>query len=292
MAEAIAKRDITKLVWPFPDKVIQKNPSGGGSYVAHPVVEQRLIDVLGRPPHTELVEVVRGRVEGCEPNPKAKSARYQRGWAPMPDAVVGVVLRMSCMIDGERVVVEEVGDCEDPPNWPHDGARLKDAFSDAYKRCAMRLGVALHLWIKEPQKHFYLAGKLLAQDNPEAEADEPEVPDTEPIEDGPPTSPPADHEADEAPPSAASEPTPAPEGPPAPSDASTGDHGDAIDWKAFAIDAGVSPSEAILVARDVASKLGAKKPLSLKDINPAISAEVQAALVKAGQAKDEEPVPA
>jgi hypothetical protein len=49
-------------------------------------------------------------------------------------------------VDGIPVRVEEVGDCEQPHNWPHDGARLKDAMSDSLKRCAMRLGVTLHLW--------------------------------------------------------------------------------------------------------------------------------------------------
>ena len=161
-------RDLTKLVHPFPQTMIERNPSGGGSYVAHPVVEQRLLDVLG-PVTTELVTVLRGRVPGRPPDPAGKSARAKAGTADLEDAVVGVVLRMRATVDGRDTVVEEVGDCESPHNWPHDGARAKDAFSDAYKRAAMRLGVGLHLWA---QDHFYLGSKLLDQDQDKGDGGE------------------------------------------------------------------------------------------------------------------------
>jgi hypothetical protein len=64
---------------------------------------------------------------------------------------------MTVTISGEKVVVEEVGDCEQPHNWDSDGQRLKDAFSDAYKRCAMRLGCGLHLW---SQDEYFLHDEL------------------------------------------------------------------------------------------------------------------------------------
>lgn len=153
-------RDLTKLLHPFPQRVIHKNPSGGGSYVKHAVVVQRILDVLG-PPDTSLVHVLRGVVPGKAPNPSGSSARAKAGTPDLTDAVVGVVLRMEAVIDGKPWFCEEVGDCEEPNNWPHDGARLKDAFSDAYKRCAMRAGVALHLWAQED---FYLSEKLMKQD--------------------------------------------------------------------------------------------------------------------------------
>lgn len=161
-------RDLTKLLHPFPAAMIEKNPSGGGSYVSHPVVEQRILDVLGSVT-TELVEIIRGHVPGKAPDPKGSSARAKAGTPDLDGAVVGVVLRMSAVVDGRTVVVEEVGDCEAPHNWPHDGARAKDAFSDAYKRCAMRLGVGLHLWAQE---HFYLGAKLLRQDQGDAPSSE------------------------------------------------------------------------------------------------------------------------
>jgi hypothetical protein len=158
MAEQL--RDLTKLLHPFPEKVIHRNPSGGGSYVKHSTVQQRIMDVLGVVDF-ELVQIVRGDVAGRDPNPSGKSDRARKGTPALIGSVVGVVARLTATIDGQRVVVEEAGDCEEPHNWPHDGARMKDAMSDAYKRCAMRLGVGLHLW---SQDDFYLAEKMLKQD--------------------------------------------------------------------------------------------------------------------------------
>lgn len=149
-------RDLTKLLHPFPAKWVKDNPSGYGSYVAHPVVQQRLMDVLGSV-DTTMVELLHGRLKG--------------EGADKPPVVVGVVLRMTATIDGRTVTVEEVGDCESPGNWPHDGARAKDAFSDAYKRCAMRLGVGLHLWAQDA---FYLSEKMLKQDEVSASDAAPE----------------------------------------------------------------------------------------------------------------------
>lgn len=154
------QRQLTRLAIPFPERVIHSNPSGGGSYVKHSTVQQRIMDVLGSV-DLELVETVRGDVPGTPPNPKGTSARAKAGTPDLTGAVVGVVLRMTAVVDGRTVAVTEAGDCEQPHNWPHDGARLKDAFSDAYKRCAMRLGVGLHLW---SQDDFYIAKKLIDRD--------------------------------------------------------------------------------------------------------------------------------
>ena len=74
--------------------------------------------------------------------------------------MVGGIWRLTCSIDNRQVRVEEVGDVGDVHNWPHDGARLKDAASDALKRCAMRLGLGLHLWAQE---HYFLDQQLKAQ---------------------------------------------------------------------------------------------------------------------------------
>ena len=154
------QRQITALCVPFPDRVIHQNPSGGGSYVKHSTVQQRIMDVLGLVDF-QLVEIVRGPVAAIAPNPMGNSARAKAGSPALESAVVGVVARMSAVVDGQAVTVEEAGDCEAPHNWPHDGARMKDAMSDAYKRCAMRLGVGLHLW---SQDDFYIARKLIDRD--------------------------------------------------------------------------------------------------------------------------------
>lgn len=147
---------LADLALPFPPHYVHTNPSGGGSYVAHHIVTQRLLMVVG-PFDFELVQIVRGDVPGRAPNPKAQSTRGKEGVPALTGAVVGVVGRLRCQIDGRVVVVEEAGDCEDPHNWPHDGARMKDAMSDALKRAAMRVGLGLHLW---SQADYFLHGKL------------------------------------------------------------------------------------------------------------------------------------
>lgn len=136
---------LARLARPFPEKFVHTNPSGGGHYVTHSVVNEKLLAVVG--PFTfELVEIVRGDVPEILPNPQGKSQRAKSGMPALSGAVVGAVCRLTVTVDDTQVSIEEVGDCEQPHNWPHDGARLKDAMSDALKRCAMRLGVGLHLW--------------------------------------------------------------------------------------------------------------------------------------------------
>ena len=156
----MGRDDLSNLSIPFPSAYVHENPSGGGSYVAHPVITQRLLLHLGTFDF-ELVQIVRGRVEGRPGNPDGRSARARVGVPALDDAIVGAVCRLTCDVDGRRTVVEEVGDCEDPHNWPHDGARLKDAMSDALKRCAMRLGLGLHLWCKPGE--YFLRSKLTDQ---------------------------------------------------------------------------------------------------------------------------------
>jgi len=120
-------KQLAKLVEPFDERLIKtKGGSFAASYVAHSEVEQKLLATIG--PHdfavTEVLRGSDGKIEGC-------------------------LARMAAVIDGEPVEIVEVGDCERPDNWKTEGARLKDAASDAYKRCAMRLGVGLHLWSQE-----------------------------------------------------------------------------------------------------------------------------------------------
>jgi hypothetical protein len=144
------------LVRPFPSKYIKANPSGGGTYVAHEVVTQRLLHVLG-PFSTEVDQIIRGDVDALLPKPDGNTAKAKAGSPALTNVVVGVLLKLEVTIDGRLVTVTEVGDCEQPHNWPTDGARMKDAMSDAIKRCAMRLGCGLHLWA---QDLFYLHAAL------------------------------------------------------------------------------------------------------------------------------------
>jgi hypothetical protein len=148
--------DLVELARRFPDGFVERKD--GNDYVAHHVVNQRLLSIVG-PFDFELVEVLRGDVAAVPPDPNARSRRAKAGTPALSNVVVGGVWRLTCTIDGQRVRIEEVGDVGDVHNWPHDGARLKDAVSDALKRCAMRLGLGLHLWAQE---HYFLDHQLRA----------------------------------------------------------------------------------------------------------------------------------
>jgi len=124
----------------FPDKFIHKNPSGFGDYIQHSVIRQRVLTVLGAY-STDIVETL-----------------YDEG------IITGVILKLSCVIDGKEISVVEAGDVENPTNWKTNGARMKDAMSDAIKRCAMALGVGLHLWSQIDGEDEYFLDKQLEKE--------------------------------------------------------------------------------------------------------------------------------
>lgn len=144
------RKQLVQLTRPFVDRFVHSNPSGQGrgSYVGHDVVTQRLLQIIG-PFDFQLVEILRGDLKGNK---------------ELANVVVGAVCRLTVEVDGRTVTVEEVGDCENPTNWPHDGARMKDAMSDAIKRCAMRLGLGLHLWAQDE----YYVHDALRRDFPDS----------------------------------------------------------------------------------------------------------------------------
>jgi len=135
-----------ELSRPFPKEFIHKNPSGFGDYIQHSVIRQRLLSVLGAYDQ-EVKQIIREEV-------KDKQGNYRQ-------IVTGVVLALTVEIDGKKVTIEEIGDVENPFNWKTDGARLKDAVSDAVKRCAMGMGVGLHLWAQFEGKSEYFLHKQL-----------------------------------------------------------------------------------------------------------------------------------
>lgn len=141
----------TQLVKPFRASLVRKNPTGFGDYVPHSAYVERMLYV--GPYDFEIVEIIRGEFQD-----KAKQTAV---------GVVGCLARLSAMVDGQLRTVVEVGDCERPDNWPHDGARLKDAASDAFKRCCMRgFGLGLHLYSGES---FALFDALVKRDETGAE---------------------------------------------------------------------------------------------------------------------------
>lgn len=125
--QALAKR--------IPKSYIKTKPGGfAADYCSHADVQQMLIAKLGVPPSQEVTQVIR-------------SADGQ---------AQGVVLRMVFNIDGQTVVIDEVGECERPGQ--NEGLNVKNAVSDAVKRCAMRIGLGLELWCQET----YVLDKALA----------------------------------------------------------------------------------------------------------------------------------
>lgn len=120
----IVDRRMTEMVQRFPDHLIKSK--AGHDYVEHAVVRQRLIHIFGAPPK---IEILRELYDG--------------------EKLTGIVMRLT--VPGFEPV-EDTGECDNPQSKTN-GARAKDASSDAIKRCAMALGVGLHLWAQE---NYYL----------------------------------------------------------------------------------------------------------------------------------------
>lgn len=134
------------LSQPFPASVVQQKRKGGrpASYVNHGVVSQRLL-MLG-PYSFRVLREIRGLAPEIERTDK--DGNPLDPWPAVEDAVVGVVVELEVVIDGRRVVAQDVGDCEFPAMRDHDAARAKNAVSDGLKRAARHMGVALDLWSK------------------------------------------------------------------------------------------------------------------------------------------------
>ena len=140
-------KQLYELSRPFPADFVHKAPAGKfGDYIQHSVIRQRLLSVVG-PYSQEVKQVTREMLTDKQGNQK--------------EVITGVILALTVEIDGQLVTIEEAGDVEQPFNWHTDGARLKDAISDAVKRCAMAFGVGLHLWSQFDGKSEYFLDKQL-----------------------------------------------------------------------------------------------------------------------------------
>ena len=141
---------VTALAQPFRNSdaftLVHQAPSGKfGEYVKHSDVNQRLLSEVGFFDF-EIVEIVRGYAPAIGTGEK---------WPARENAVVGVTARLTITDRNQRMhSVTETGS-EDNPAMHHDGESLKNATSDAFKRCAMRLGLGLHLW--SPDSYFLAA---------------------------------------------------------------------------------------------------------------------------------------
>lgn len=143
----MTESQLQRLAKPFPARYVKKPAAGKyGSYVEHSAITQALLDRVG-PYDFRIREPLWGYVpERVIP---ARENRPERRLPAIERTITGAICALTVTIDGRTVTIEEVGDCEDPHNWPTEGARLKDAASDGIKRCAMRIGLGLHLWAQE-----------------------------------------------------------------------------------------------------------------------------------------------
>ena len=137
-----ANPELYELTRAVPAKYIKQAPKGKyGTFVPHYVIEQFLLATVGHV-DTAHIETLYGTVPKQGEHPE------------LTDAVVGVVMSMTARVDGQYVTVTESGSCDAAGYEWNNGERMKKAMSDAYKRCAMRLGVGLHLWCKTPDEFF------------------------------------------------------------------------------------------------------------------------------------------
>lgn len=129
---------LRKLAERIPDRYVGKSDKGMDA-ADHTVITQMLhLFVPGW--SFEIVQVLRSEVPEKTGNNKT--------W-PGGMFVTGCIGRLTVTLDGERVVVDEAGGCELAGMKDGDGERLKHAASDALKRCAMRLGLGLHIWAQD-----------------------------------------------------------------------------------------------------------------------------------------------
>ena len=124
---------LSKLATPFSDKFIETKPGKfAASYVPHGIVSQFLLGIVG--PHDFAIDTLVRDADGT---------------------LTGCLCTLTVEVDGRVTSIQEVGECENPNNWKTDGARLKACASDGIKRCAMRLGLGLHLWHKHDGNYVH-----------------------------------------------------------------------------------------------------------------------------------------
>ena len=130
-------QQLLALAKPFVKSLIRPPASGKyGDYVPHSSVVEAMLYAVG--PHDfEVDRLIRGFAEEVKGKDRTYPAR--------DNAVVGCLARLTADIDGRPTTVVEIGDVEKAA-MNNDGRNAKDAASDAYKRCAMRMGKGLHLW--------------------------------------------------------------------------------------------------------------------------------------------------
>lgn len=158
--------DFLRLTERIPAQFIKNPPKGKhGKYVSHDDIEQIALSKLGRPVSWEVGEPVYGYI------PAWQSSDGKKQHPERPRGIVGCLGTITAVIDGVEYRVTEVGEANSP-DVHTDGENYKTAASDAYKRCWMRFGVGLELWVEQgqnPSKYFLHA--QLAKDAEQVAAD-------------------------------------------------------------------------------------------------------------------------
>ena len=133
---------LTELLVPFPKDYIKQKPGKGGDYVIHGVVRQMLLDVVGFYDWCIDREIYNG------------------------DKLTGCIGTLTIYVGEEAISVQGAGDVEHDQGT--NGANLKHAESDAFKRAAMNLGLGLHLWCGD-EYFVYNKNKSKAEGGPSSE---------------------------------------------------------------------------------------------------------------------------
>ena len=150
---------LRQLATPFPPAMVKAAPAGKyGEYVPHSDVNQRALSIVGFYDF-DVVQVIRGYAEEIKTR--------DHTWPSRADAIVGVVCRLTIRVEGEEHSISEVG-TEDNPAMNNDAENLKNAVSDAFKRCWMRNGLGLHLWCEKGGAGYWLDRQLDKHDPSEA----------------------------------------------------------------------------------------------------------------------------
>ena len=131
-------KNLKELAKPFQGLVKGAAPGKFGDYVEHSAVTQRLLLHCGPYDQTVVREIYDEHKE------------YGK-------TLTGVVLELVLNIDDRVVAIQESGSVDKPYKVTNrktgermnNGERLKLAISDAHKRCAMRVGLGLHLWAQD-----------------------------------------------------------------------------------------------------------------------------------------------
>ena len=131
-------KQLKELATPFAGLVKEPAPGKFGDYIEHSAVTQRLLLHCGPYDQTVIREIYDEHKE------------YGK-------TLTGVILELTLYIDGVQIKVQEAGHCDHPYKVINNktgermtnGARLKNAISDAHKRCAMRVGLGLHLYAQD-----------------------------------------------------------------------------------------------------------------------------------------------